>query len=342
MKNYKSLSFGLAYLFMLLICTASAQSDQYLHSSIDIEVGAVKMQDYTSVRPFNVEIGYRYMATPIVGAKLSLNYTRIYEQWDFAGYEEPIQFRSATLMGVVNIGRIAQMEDIFNNKITILTGIGGNLSHSTPPVNNSYFFRTTNFHLATFADIELKVSKRVFLRTGVDMVGGINVDRDNFPGETTNQFNFNVGATIALGNGKKEHADWYIRPQKVDTVMLQPTIIDKTVTNNPIVNNYNTASDSSDEYVYFKHDSAVIDKDGLANIEKAINKGTSFMLIGYCSNVGSYEYNIKLAQKRMDAIMAKMSLLGRFSIQTKVIGIDTERQPLNYDMARRVVIEVTQ
>lgn len=327
---------------LMVVGIVSAQSE-YLHSSIDFEVGAVKVRDYTPVRPFNVDLGYRYMATPIIGAKLSLNYTRIYEQWEFKGPEEPAQYISGTLMGVLNVGRLAQMEDVFNNKVTILSGIGGNLSRSNGSTNSTYFFRDTNFHLAAFTDLEFKVSKRVFLRTGLDVVTGVNVERNDFKSETTTILNFNAGVTIALGNGKKEHADWYIAPQKVDTVLLQPTIIDNTITKREIYNVEAKCNCDITESVYFDHDDDYIDIQGLNAIEKTTDRlkvNGKVILRAYCSNVGNVEYNKDLARRRAESVKEKMVETGidKDSITIEAIGIDTSRNKEVFDMARRVQI----
>lgn len=336
----KKLLVGVLVLFS---ASLSAQSE-FNKWSIEPEVGAVKIRDVTSVRPFNVDLGVRFMANTKFGVKLSGNYSRIYEQWEFKGEEYPINYVSGALMGVVNIGRLLEFES-FTEKYTILGGVGGNYSYSESPTNDEILHRLSNFHLAAFVDNEFKISKRVFMRMGMDVVTGVNSRPfiSTTSTETTTILNFNVGTTIALGNGKKEHADWYLKETQRDTIMLQPTIIDKTVTKTEYVENECDCRQS--ETVYFTHDSAVVGIQGLNAIEKATDRLKQLDIIylhAYCSNVGDVQYNKGLARRRAGSIKEKMVGIGVTNniIVLDPIGIDESRDKKVHDMARRVEIEI--
>ena len=341
----KVLSFGLLYLYAIMINVTTAQEETwntYNKWSIEPEVGAVKVRDITSVRPFNADLGVRYMANTKFGVKLSGNYTRIYEQWDFAGEEYPINYLSGTIMGVVNIGRVLEFES-FTDWYTILGGVGGNYSHSERPTNDQILFRTSNFHLAAFVDNEFKVSDRVFLRVGMDVITGVNLERNvpNPISETTSILNFNIGATISLGKSKYEHADWFIQEPDLDIVQLEPTIIDKTVTNEITKYVTNDCDCDIQRYLYFAHDSYELTQDTREAIEYTkdkILKGKSVTLKAYCSNVGSIEYNKALAWKRAMAVHDALIGIGvlKENISIEAVGIDDTRDENVYGFGRRV------
>jgi len=337
-------------ILLLITCFALSAQDEtwerYNKWSIEPEVGAVKIRDITPVRPFNVDLGVRYMANTKFGVKVSGNYTRIYEQWDYVGEEYPINYLSGTLMGVVNVGRVLEFES-FTDWYTILGGVGGNYSHSERPTNDKILFRTSNFHLAAFVDNEFKVSDRVFLRVGMDVITGVNLERNvpNPISETTSILNFNIGATISLGKSKYEHADWFIPEPNLDIVQLEPTIIDKTVTNNITEVVESDCDCSIQRYLYFDHDSYKLTKDALEAIEYTkdeLLKGKKVTLKAYCSNVGSIEYNKKLAWKRALAVQQALVGLGIESdiITIEPVGIDTTRDKEVFAFGRRVELKV--
>lgn len=323
---------ALLYLYMIMISTASAQEvNKFNKFSIEPEIGLTKIRDITPVETFNLDLGARYMFNELFGIKVSGNYTEL----------DDYKFKSVSLMGVLNMGRLLKFET-FTKNVTILGGVGGNLSDSELPTNNLILFRRTNFHLAAFTDIEYKLSRGIFLRTGMDLVTGVNLERNvpNPISETTTILNFNAGLTIAFGK-QKEHADWFIREPNLDIVQLEPTIIDKTVTNN-ITKEVPAKCDCDiHRYLYFAHDSYKLTQDTQEAIEYTkdkILKGKNVILKAYCSNVGSVEYNKVLAMNR--ALSVKEALIGIGVLEDKItieaVGIDTSRDKNVYAFGRRV------
>lgn len=328
----KSLSFALAYLYLVMLYTATAQD--FNKFSIEPEIGFTKIRDITQVKEFNIDLGARYMFNELFGVKGSINRTQMTDY----------DFNTGAVMGVINMGRLLKFET-FTDYVTILGGVGGVITGSEYPTNDLILFRNTNFHLGAFADIEYKLSDRVFARTGIDLMTGVNLQR-NTPikiTETTTILNFNVGLTIAIGKSK-DHADWFIREPDVNIIKLQPTIIDKTVTEEITKYVTNDCDCSIQRYLYFDHDSYAITKDALEAIEYSkdeILNGKEVTIKAYCSNVGSIEYNKALAWKRAISVAEALIGLGVDSdlITIEPVGIDTTRYKEVFAFGRRVELK---
>lgn len=323
----KSISFLLAYILTILIVSAQ----EYSKSSIEPEIGVSKIRDVTSVQPFNADLGVRYMTNTLFGVKLNGNYANV----------EDYEYYSAGLHGVVNVGRLLEFES-FTDNYTILSGVGGTYTYSKEPTNLILLHRLSNFHLSAFVDNEFKLNNTIFLRLGLDVVTGVNSRPFIITNstETTTILNFNAGVTINLG--KKEHADWYLKPDVepiVNTIMLQPTVIDKTVTN------YYPIKSKEIEYVFFDNDSHSVDKSGLNAIVKASDKLTSvnvITVIGYASPPASDAYNLELSKQRALAVIDKLISIGiqKHQITLKYEGEITTKNDKNIDLSRRVALIV--
>lgn len=328
-----------AILLLAFIFSLSTYAQDYDRSTIQTTFGWTKLRDETKLVPFNTGMSYRYMANTKVGFQVGGTYSRLYQKDDLTP-EMPLSYLSGHLMGVLNLGRMADMQNVLNNRLTILALAGGDYTYSTGTTNDVIFHRLSDFHLTGSLIFEYRWTDQVFFTTGLNVVTGVNSRPTGFPEtNTTSIINFNVGVAISIGK-HKQHADWYVEKERepiTDTIFMQPTIIDRTVTNNV------AAAEPTEglEYVYFSHDSYTLDKDALANIEKTFEKaGDSIFVTSYCSNVGSDSYNIELAKKRAGAILEKLRALGyEGSIFTEAKGIDTERSENVHDMARRVVIK---
>ena len=329
-------------LFTLLLLSISfyIHSQEYNKWSIEPEIGITKIRDVTQVVPLNFNIGARYMTNTLFGIKLDAGYTRLHEDYEFNINDCPIQYYTGSLHGVINIGRLLNFES-FTKNYTILSGVGGTYSYSEE--NTQLLHRLSNFHLSGFIDNEIKLSNKVFLRGGLDVITGVNSRpfATTVSTETTTILNFNVGLTITLGKNK-EHADWYITQPSIDTLFLQPKIIDKTITKREI---YNVTSPKQHEYVFFHHDSYIVDKDGLNAIVKSSDKLTSngiITVIGYASPPGTSDYNITLSKNRALAVVDKLISLGIEKNQINLIykgEVDTINSK-NVDVSRRVTLIV--
>lgn len=322
--------------------------------SIEPEFGLTKLKDMpyggSKTGFYNAGIGARYMATPLYGVRVSGSYTH----HNYTLTNQPIEYLEGQIFGVCNFGRLLKLEQIANNRYTIIGGVGGDLSNSHDFTNTQLFERTTNFHLAGFIDNEFKITDKFFLTAGLNVISGVNitpppvganVDQKTINGiATTSIIDFNIKAVFVLGK-KKDHADFYLEPKvaPVNTIVY----VDSTrkVTNNYFTEVCEEISEAAiyPEYVYFHNDSYSIDKDALENIEHALHKIKDKVTItAYCSNVASSEYNLKLAKNRANAVKDKLVNLGVDPAKIKIvsIGIDFDRKnPELFDMARRVKIE---
>lgn len=319
--------------------------------SIEPEFGLTKLKDMpyggSTVGFYNAGIGARYMATPLFGVRVSGSYTH----HKYTLTDQPIEYLEGQIFGVCNFGRLLKLEQIANNRYTIIGGIGGDLSNSHDFTNTQLFERITNFHLAGFIDNEFRVTNKFFLTAGLNVVSGVNVTPPPM-GANVNQniingiaatsiIDFNIKAVFVLGK-KKDHADFYLEPEFTPTNNIVYVDSTRKVTN---VYNVEVCEESKDtlaeqpEYIFFRNDSYKIDKDGLENIEQCLHKIRDKVTItAYCSNVASPEYNLKLAQRRGNAVRNKLVKLGVDPAKITIIsvGIDPSRE---FDMARRVKIE---
>lgn len=318
----------------ILLITLFSSAQDYNKWSVEAGLGATKVRDITPVELFNTSLTGRYMPNTKFGVELEAKYTNI----------KDFTYQGATLSAVVNVGRVLGFES-FTKSYTILGGIGGNYSYSSPNNNTNILHRLSNFHLSAFADNEFRINDKLFLGLGLDVVTGVN----NRPfavttsTETTTIVNFNTSIRFALGSNK-EHADWYLEKQKIDTVVLKPVIQNKVFINN-IKRIYNT-SNSQTGYVFFKHDSYKIDLDYLDEIERVLDSYSgkdSIILTGYASNTtGQDKYNLNLSKKRAEAVRDRLVLLGvkSESIKIEYRGKDLSRVYDVHDLARKVSIVV--
>ena len=298
----------------LLACFAATGQD-YNKSSLEFESGLTKVRDVTSVKPLNVNIGYRYMTNTKFGAKIDIGYTNL--------SQSPIDYMTASLSGVINIGRLLEFET-FTKNYTILAGVGGTFTHSQ--YRDLILHRDSNFHLSGFVENEFKVWDDVFVQIGMDVITGVNSRPYTriVSTETTSIINFNLGLVVSLGK-HKEHADFYLEEERLpvtDTVYMKPTInnytkqITKTV-NTPVI------AVNKPEYVFFGHDSFKVDKQGLNAIKKIVDEikdGQRVHLTGYASPPASNDYNFKLSKKRSKAVQSKLISLGLDASRIKIEG----------------------
>lgn len=335
-------------LVICLLLTTAVFAQDYNKWSIEPEVGLSKVRDVTKVGLGNAGIGFRYMATPIFGVRVSGRYTETRDAW----YGTSLKFKSAQIFGVANFGRLAKLERVANNRWTILGGIGGDYTDSRDYTNRVILHRISDFHLAGFVDNEFRITNKFFLTAGLNVVTGVN--SRSYPGPyadanrlnrtmTTSVVNFNVKAIFVLGK-KKHHADFYLEPTPVDkhtntVYVFEQCCEEKVEKPAPKPQFIILEPKVANEYIYFNHDSYKVDKDGLENIEQSLSKIKGKVTItAYCSNVGSDDYNKKLGLKRANAVKDKLVKLGipANTIEVVSIGIDPARE---YDMARRVAIQ---
>ncbi|MDY7395075.1 OmpA family protein [Aureibaculum sp. 2210JD6-5] len=312
-----------------LMLSMSIYSQEYSRITIEPSIGITKIQDITSFRFANYNLGGRYMFNNKFGVRLAATYTDNIEN-----------YTSITFQGVANVGRMLNFED-FTDKYTILLGIGGDFTY-LHKINNPKIFRpNTNFHLMASIDNLYKINKDVALKASLNVVTGIN-DIQQSDLYTTNSIGINLGISYTLG--KKDHIDWYVKE-------IEPIVIDstKTIIEKPVINNYITKESdcncSQNEYVFFDNDKSEIKETGLNAIAKIVNylkanAEKEVILIGYASNTANTtaKYDNSLSEKRAQTIFEKLMELGISAgrINLEFRGKDIDKKETSFDFARRV------
>ena len=321
------------FIAMLLLATISMNA-QYDKVSLQGELGATKIRDETNVQLFNFDLGARYMFNTKWGIELSGNYASL----------KDYKWQSATFMGIANVGRVMNFEE-FTDKWTILIGIGGNYEYNNSYTNQAIFHRLSNFHLAGNITNEYKLTNKIFLTAGLNVVTGVNsrpLQPEFHYTETTSILNFNAGITVAIGK-HKEHADWYIEHKvaNIDTVYMQPIVHKNTET---IVNNLIT-NQADVQYVFFDNNSYKVEKQGLNAIRQVAKlwvEGKTFTIKGYASPPAGVNYNFRLSDNRAKAVRAKAVSEGVpfESIKIEKYGEVDTFDGKNVDLSRYVEISI--
>jgi outer membrane protein OmpA-like peptidoglycan-associated protein len=324
--------------------TMNGQMD-YDHLTFEEHVFFPKIIDVMSVKPFGISMGAYYMANTKIGAKLSGSYTRIqqHKEYDFINPEEPLSYVSSQLMGIINVGRIAQMEELFNNRLTVLVGIGGDYMYSTGHTNDLIAHRISNFHLAGEALLKVRFTDQLFLSTGINVVTGVNSRPfiKDLNTNTTSIVNFNIGVAISIGK-HKQHAYWYLHPEKkADTIIIDKT---ETITNN--IYNETILNCKHTERIFFEFGKSEIDPIAGNN---AITKATDQMeaddkiyIIGKASLPGTESLNMDLSMKRALTVKDKMMSIGisEDKIVIDFVGEIATKNGKNIDLSQMVEIIV--
>ncbi|MET2984150.1 OmpA family protein [Aureibaculum conchae] len=304
-------------------------SQEYSKLSIEPSIGITKIQDITSFRFANYNLGGRYMFNNKFGARLSATYTNNIEN-----------YTSVDIQGVANVGRLLNFED-FTDKYTILFGMGGDFTYLHKISDPKIFRPNTNFHLMASIDNLYKINKAIALKASLKVVTGIN-DIQESDLYTTNSVGINLGVSYTIGN--KDHIDWYVK--KIEPIIIDST---KTIIEKPVINNYITKESdcncSQNEYVFFDNDRAEIKETGLNAIAKIVNylkanTEKEVSLIGYASNTNNTtaDYDNMLSEKRAQVIFEKLMELGISAgrINLEFRGKDTDKVESSFDFARRV------
>jgi len=312
-----------------LMLSVFVYSQEYSRLSIEPSMGITKIQDITPFKFVNYSLGARYMFNNKFGARLTAAYTR-----------NIVNYSSANIQGVVNVGRVLNFED-FTNDYTILLGVGGDFTYLHKIYNPEVFRENTNFHLTSSIDNLYKLNEKIALKASLNIVTGIN-DIQQSDLYTTNSFGINLGISYNLG--KKQHIDGFVKKNN-------PIIIDssKTIIEKPVINNYITkeidCNCSQNEYVFFDNNKSKIKETGLnaiikiANYLKA-NTEKEVSLIGFASNTNNttIAYDDTLSEKRAQVIFEKLMELGISAgrINLEFRGKDTDKNETSFDFARRV------
>lgn len=220
-------------ILLLSMATVSAQENEETQNvdfnrwSIDINGGVNKpttpfADNYTSstLSPFHVDLGARYMFSPKFGVKLDVGYDQFTEtskslKFDTKNYR-------ANLQAVVNVGRMLNFET-WTNSLNLQ--LHGGVGYGFMEFDKEIALREDDDMVNMIFGItgQVKLSNRVAFNADFTIINNssqsytfdgtqINPDQRGFDGT---YYNASVGLSIYLGKNEK-HADWYVSTEKKD------------------------------------------------------------------------------------------------------------------------------
>ncbi|KFF17903.1 OmpA family protein [Flavobacterium hydatis] len=352
--------------------TEKTTDNNYNKWSIELDGGFNKPQrpfaagySTTTISPYTVNLGARYMFNNKFGLKADLGYN------NFEPSKHSLDFDSKYyrfgLQGVANLGRIMNFES-WTNTIGLLghAGVGVGRFESNRSVDQDW---VGNFMAGITGQI--KLTNRVAL-TG-DFTTFLMADQDaTFDGTRDRSmrgfsgllFTGTVGLNIYLGKNEK-HADWVVLTQDADVSALEnkvanlealvnkipekQVIVEKAVIA-PIVPEKDLVKEMiNDKYysVYFDFNKSTPIENSTAAIDVVLtylrkNPSVSLDIIGYADQVGKSEYNDKLSNLRANNVKTILEKAGISSSRLNVVGkgADTSIEK-NSEEARRLARRVT-
>lgn len=333
---------------------------------------------------FAAELGVRYMLNQYFGMKLNFGYDQFNEADDSFGNFTTNMY-NLSFQGVANLGRMMKFETwtrTFN--LLAHGGVGvGFLDYDVNNTDADYVGNilggfTLQVKLSQRVSLYGDVTGLTNYRQNLSFDGG-TASGDNRPAV----INGTVGLSIALGKGS-EHADWYLSDKaltdafdsrlssvekglkensagdrqlagRVNELSSKVDDLDRKVSNLPT----DTGTDPNeliaklinDGYVniYFDFNSTKIKgATGTMNILRTYlvnNPDVTVDLLGYADERGTEEYNLKLSQKRADAVAEMLVNAGvdpsRLNAQGKGEDISLDKTtPEAYQLARRVTFVI--
>lgn len=158
----------------------------------------------------HVDIGGRYMFSPLFGGKLSYSYDRFqYENTSVLA----ITYNRISLEAVVNLARVFNFSFNRQRKFQIQAHTGAGITFAQPKSIDKYekigsliIGLTPLFKVSDRFAITTDFSYIINLKQHYDY-GGILID-PNYNSITGGFINFTIGLNFAIGSGR-DHADWY-------------------------------------------------------------------------------------------------------------------------------------
>lgn len=339
---------------------------------------------YRSPTPglWGAELGVRYMINEYFGFKGSFIYDCFSEDDDSPAFDTDLY--SFNVQGVANMGRIMKFEN-WTNTFNLLAHAGAGVGTMKYDVEAGDDYTgillaglTGQAKLSPRVTLFGDVTAMDNIRPNRSFNGGPQVNNMALIMKGT------IGLSIALGKNAV-HADWYLsdksmydaldtRVTAVENGLAQNTSADKQLENR--VAELGTKVDNLDQKVstlptgaaevdpneliaklindgyvniYFDFNSSKVK--GSVNTINVLrtylinNPGVNVDLLGYADERGTEEYNVKLSQKRADAVAEMLTKAGvdpsRLNAQGKGedVSINTD-SPEAYQLARRVSFQI--
>ncbi|KAF2335477.1 OmpA family protein [Flavobacterium daemonense] len=365
--------------FALSIMRVSAQKetktvDNFNKWSVELNGGFNKVQrPFTSsnyynarISPFTVDLGVRYMLNNKFGFKADFGYNSLTEQKNSSLPFDSKYYR-ADLQAVLNLGRIMNFET-WTNTFGLLAHGGFGIAQLE---NKDYHVSDLVTNAIAGFTAQAKLTDRVVLTGDISTI--LNSHQDHTfdgAGLTENRgfsgllFNGTVGLQVYLGKNTK-HADWVVMSDNADIAALEnkiagleeqikktpekQIIVEKPVTNTLVSNKDVVKEMINDNYygVYFDFNKATPIEASTSSIDVILsylrkNPSASMDIVGHADQVGSSEYNDKLANLRATNIKTIFEKSGISSSRLNVVseGADNSIQK-DSEEARRLARRVT-
>ncbi|WP_431243416.1 OmpA family protein [Flavobacterium sp. P21] len=365
--------------FALSIMHVSAQTetkvaDNYNKWSIELDGGFNKAQrPFTSsnyynsrISPFTADLGVRYMLNNKFGLKADFGYNSLTEQKNSSLPFDSKYYR-VDLQGVANLGRIMNFET-WTNTFGLLAHAGFGVAQLE---NKDYHVRDRIGNAIAGLTGQVRLTDRIALTADASTI--LNAYQDHtFDGAALTgsrgfsglMFNGTIGLQVYLGKNAK-HADWVVMSDNADIVALEnkvagleeqikktpekQVIIEKPVTNTVVADKDVVKDMVNDKYysVYFDFNKATPIESSTSAIDVILaylrkNPSASIDVVGHADQVGSSQYNDKLANLRATNVKTILEKAGISSSRLNVIseGADTSIQK-DSEEARRLARRVT-
>ncbi|WP_035652760.1 OmpA family protein [Flavobacterium sp. ASV13] len=365
--------------FALSIMRVSAQTetkaaDNFNKWSVELDGGFNKAQrpftssNYYSSRisPFTADLGVRYMLNNKFGLKADFGYNQLTEQKNNSLPFDSKYYR-VDLQAVANLGRIMNFET-WTNTFGLLAHAGFGVAQLE---NKDYHVRDRIGNAIAGLTGQVRLTDRVALTADMSTILNAYQDRTfDGAGATGNRgvsgllFNGTVGLQVYLGKNTK-HADWVVMSNNADIAALEnkvagleeqikkapekQIIVEKPVSNTVVSDKDVVKEMINDKYysVYFDFNKSTPIEASTSSIDVILsylrkNPSASIDIVGHADQVGSSEYNNKLANARATNVKTILEKAGISSSRLNVIseGADNSIQKESEE-ARRLARRVT-
>ena len=348
----------LILILSIFLVTSISYGQEFNQWAFGVEGGIHSLNDESAITEntwFHVGADLRYNFNPKFGLGITAGYDDL-DLIDFNSEYLNTKVLKVNLEGYLNVFVTL---DVYSKNFTIL-------AHGGPGVafidGEKGYYETTLQASAGLTGI-YKLGKKWALKADYSIMA--NISQENTLDGSFDNSNFGVTSTLHTVSGglifylgkkdregnTKEHADWYVYPQKdlvtINNITNPVTEITKQVT---IEKSCDCNIQPESEYVFFDHDKYDIRDTELNAIYKVFtlldeNSNYTLDIRGWASPTSSTDnYNQTLSENRSKELLRKFVAMGidESRITLSSFGKDKERsEEVVHDIARRVELIVT-